>query len=159
MDLRPFDPEYTELVAGWATTHQEVALLSGRDEYPFPAELLSTWRQADDDIRPYLYFDGEQPVGYAELWLDAEEDEVELARIILDPEVRGHGLGVALVRDLLGPARAAGFADIFLRVRPENVPALRTYHRAGFSLVPEAEAAEWNEDQPVAYTWMQYPTT
>lgn len=159
MDLRPFEPQYAALVAGWATTPQQVALLSGREEYPFPAELLTAWREVDDDIRPYLYVDGDEPIGYAELWLDAEEDEVELARIILDPKVRGRGLGTAFVRDLLGPARSAGFADIFLRVRPDNVPALRTYHRVGFTLVPDDQAADWNQGQPIAYTWMQYPDT
>lgn len=157
MELRPFDPRHARLVAGWATTSQEVALLSGRDEYPFPADLLTAWRKIQDDIRPYQYGDGDEPIGYAELWLDEEEDEVELARIILAPQVRGRGLGTAFVRDLLAPARSAGFADIFLRVRPDNVPALRTYRRVGFTVVPDAQAAEWNRDQPVAYTWMQYP--
>jgi [ribosomal protein S18]-alanine N-acetyltransferase len=145
-------------VAGWATTPAEVALLSGRTEYPFPSDLLTTWRATDDDIHPYQYFDGDRPIGYAELWLDAEEDEVELARIILAPSDRGRGLGTAFVRALLVPAEAAGFADIFLRVRPDNTPALRTYHRVGFHPVPDDLAAEWNTDQPIAYTWMRYPT-
>ncbi|TWD79094.1 acetyltransferase (GNAT) family protein [Kribbella amoyensis] len=157
MELRPFDPRYAQLVATWATTAQEVALLCGREEYPFPPDLLPTWRKADDDIRPYLYHDGERPIGYAELWLDAEEDEVELARIILAPEYRGKGLGPAFVEVLLVPARTAGLTDIFLRVRPDNVPAIRTYHRAGFHEVAETLAAEWNKQQPIQYTWMQYP--
>lgn len=156
MELRPFEIGQTALVASWANSAQEVALLSGREEFPFPVELLEGWRTVDDDILPYLYFDGENPIGYAELWLDDEEDEVELTRIIVAPELRGKGIGTEFVRALLVPARAAGLAGIFLRVRPDNEPAIRTYLRAGFQPVDEELAAEWNQGQPIAYAWMQY---
>jgi ribosomal protein S18 acetylase RimI-like enzyme len=147
------------LVAGWATSAQEVALLCGREEYPFPPELVDGWRTVAEDIHSYLFFDGENPVGYGELWLDDGEDEVELARIIVAPDLRGKGIGTAFVRALLGPAVAAGFADVFLRVRPENEPAIKTYLRVGFQPVDEQLAAEWNEPQPIDYVWLQYPTT
>ncbi len=158
MELRGFETGYDAVVAGWATTAQEVGLLAGKVEWPFPVELVRNWRKVDDDIQPYLYYDRERPVGYAELWLDAEEDEVELARIILAPEVRGKGLGPVFVRALLGPALDSGYSDVFLRVRPDNVPAIRTYERVGFLRVADELAAEWNKAQPIAYTWMQYPT-
>jgi len=158
MELRGFGSGDAAVVAGWATSAQEVGLLSGRDEFPFPAELVGSWRKVADDIEPYLYFDGETPIGYAELWLDDEEDEVELARIIVAPELRGKGIGTEFVRALLGPALASGYADIFLRVRPDNTPAIRTYLRVGFQPVADELAAEWNQNQPIQYAWMQYPT-
>ena len=158
MELRPFESEYSAVVAGWAASAQEVSLLSGRDEFPFPADLLTSWRKVADDIKAYLFFDGETPVGYGELWLDDEEDEVELARIIVAPDLRGKGIGVDFVRALLQPALTSGYADVFLRVRPDNEPAIRTYLRVGFQPVDEALAAEWNAPQPIDYTWLQYPT-
>jgi [ribosomal protein S18]-alanine N-acetyltransferase len=157
-ELRPFDSAYTALVAGWASTAQEVSLLTGRDEYPFPADVLTSWRAIADDIQAYLYFDGETPVAYGELWLDDEEDEVELARLIVDPDLRGKGIGTDFVRALLEPAVGTGYADIFLRVRPDNTRALRTYLRAGFEPVADELAAEWNRPQPIDYAWLQYPT-
>lgn len=159
MELRSFSGEYTAVVAGWATSAREVALLCGREEFPFPGGLLTSWRAVSDDIRAYLYFEGETPVAYGELWLDDEEDEVELARIIVAPEVRGRGVGTEFVRALLAPAKSAGHADIFLRVRPDNEPAIRTYLRVGFLPVDDALAAEWNEPQPINYTWLRYPAT
>jgi ribosomal protein S18 acetylase RimI-like enzyme len=158
MELRAFEDRYTAMVAGWARSAQEVGLLSGRNEFPFPAEILGSWRKVADDIKAYLYFDGETPVGYGELWLDDEEDEVELARIIVAPDLRGKGIGTSFVQALLQPALGAGYADVFLRVRPDNEPAIRTYLRVGFQPVDEALAAEWNEPQPIDYTWLQYPT-
>jgi [ribosomal protein S18]-alanine N-acetyltransferase len=159
MELRSFEDDYTAVVAGWASSAQEVSLLTGRDEYPFPAGTLRSWRVISDDIRAFLYFDGETPVAYGELWLDDEEDEVELARLIVTPDLRGKGIGTAFVRALLSPALAVGYADIFLRVRPDNTPAIRAYLRAGFHPVDDALAAEWNESQPINYTWLQYPTS
>jgi ribosomal protein S18 acetylase RimI-like enzyme len=156
MELRGFTEEYGRSVAGWATTAQEVALLCGREEYPFPEELIGSWRKVDPDIRSYLYFEGETPVGYGEVWLDDEEDEVELARIIVDPAQRGRGIGVALVRALLEPAVAAGHPDIFLRVRPDNAAAIKTYLTVGFADVSQQEMTEWNAAQPIPYRWMRY---
>ncbi|MEU4191377.1 GNAT family N-acetyltransferase [Kribbella sp. NPDC026611] len=156
MELRGFSDGYGAQVASWAVDAKEVALLSGRVEYPFPEELRTSWRNVDSDIHSYLLFDGEQPVGYGEIWLDDEEDEVELARIILDPEVRGRGFGRELVQALLGPALDAGYSEVFLRVRPENAAAIRTYLGSGFVDVPAALMEEWNDGQPVPYRWMRY---
>lgn len=156
MELRGFDDGYGVQVAGWALDEKEVALLSGRVVYPFPDELLASWWTVDSDIHSYLLFDGERPVGYGEVWLDDEEDEVELARIIVDPEVRGRGVGGELVRALLGPALDAGYSEVFLRVRPENAAAIRAYHGSGFVDVPAALMEEWNDGQPVPYRWMRY---
>jgi ribosomal protein S18 acetylase RimI-like enzyme len=156
VELRGFSDEYAVPVAGWAVDAKEVALLSGRVEYPFPEELKGSWRKGDPDIHSYLLFDGAQPVGYGEVWLDEEEDEVELARIIVDPKVRGRGFGRELVQALLVPAVAVGFSEVFLRVRPENAVAIRTYHRVGFVDVPAGLMDEWNQDQPIAYRWMRF---
>ncbi|WBQ06706.1 GNAT family N-acetyltransferase [Kribbella sp. CA-293567] len=157
MELRSFESKHTPLVIGWASSAQEVSLLTGRDDYPLPADLRTSWRTIADDIQAYLYFDGESPIAYGELWLDDEDDEVELARLIVAPEFRGKGIGTEFVRALVVPARSAGYADIFLRVRPDNEPAIRAYLRAGFQPVNEPLAAEWNEPQPIDYAWFQYP--
>ncbi len=155
-ELRGFSDGYDGQVAGWARTAHEVALLCGRVEYPFPADAVTSWRKVDPDIQSYLLFDGERPVGYGEVWLDDEEDEVELARLIVDPAERGKGIGAELVQALLKPAIAAGHPDIFLRVRPDNAVAIKTYLRTGFVDVSQQEMDEWNAGQPVAYRWMRY---
>ncbi|MFC0629405.1 GNAT family N-acetyltransferase [Kribbella deserti] len=155
VELRSFDPGQAELVAAWATTDHEVALLCGRDEFPFPSDLIANWPQSRDDIRAYLLMNRDELVGYGELWLDDEEDEVELARIIVPPARRGQGLGRELVKQLLAVAKATTYSDIFLRVRRENGPAIRCYRSVGFRAVDEALATEWNAKQPVDYLWMR----
>lgn len=156
MELRGFSDEYAVQVAGWAVDAKEVALLSGRVEYPFPEELKTSWRKVDAEIQSYLLFDSDRAVGYGEVWLDEEEDEVELARLIVDAKVRGRGFGKELVRALLVPAVAAGYSEVFIRVRPDNAVAIHTYHRTGFVDVPAGLMDEWNQGQPIAYRWMRH---
>jgi [ribosomal protein S18]-alanine N-acetyltransferase len=96
-------------------------------------------------------------VGYGELWTDEPEQEVELARIIVNPDYRGRGLGKRLVGLLLERPSLTGLPDAFVRVVPENGAAIACYRGAGFSPVPELERREFNRGQPVDYVWMHYP--
>src|SRR5678809_255129 len=53
------------------------------------------------------------PVGYGETWVDDDEREVELARIIVAPPARGRGLGRELTRLLVTEARRS-YPDVVL---------------------------------------------
>ena len=110
-------------------------------------------------MQPWLLVEGPEatPVGYGELWLDAEEDEVELARLIVDPSRRRTGLGRQLVARLVGAAEGTGLGACLLRVVPDNAPARALYRIAGFLEVDPERAAEWNVGQPTAYLWMEWP--
>ena len=102
-----------------------------------------------------MWRDGERVVGYGELWQDRELDEAELARLVIAPAERGHGQGRALTAALADEARARGFGAVWLRVRPENVPARRAYEAAGFARATAEEEAEFNAGQPHVYVWMR----
>ena len=153
--FRPFTPEHADRVASWPLSAAEAVHWCGATEYPVPARTILDWQPDTDVVSTLLITDG-MPVGYGELWIDAEENEVELARIIVDPAVRGKGLGRALVRHLLAEARKIGYADVFLRVHPENDAAERLYRTVGFVPVDPALAREWNAEQPHEYTWLRY---
>jgi hypothetical protein len=84
MNLLPFDAVHAATVASWAASQQEVAMWCAWHEFPLRAHLVAGWQQADDE-QAHLLLDGQDPVGYGELWLDDEEDEVELARIAVSP--------------------------------------------------------------------------
>ena len=101
----------------------------------------------------YLLTDGDAPVAYGEVWSDDEEDEAELARLIVAPTARRRGVGRALTAALVAHA---GYDDVFLRVRPDNAAALATYRRAGFVDVAADLQAEWNAPQPRPYAWLKH---
>lgn len=96
-------------------------------------------------------------VAYGEIWEDPEEDEAELARLIVDPARRGAGLGRALARALTAEARRLGWSDVWLRVHPGNEPALRAYAAAGFERATPEDEIAFNVGQPVAFVWMRAP--
>ena len=154
-ELLAFTPAHAALVAGWATSATEAVQWCGETVFPMPAQRVADWQQ-DSDVQGYLLIVDGVPTGYGELWLDAEENEVELARIIIAPPARGQGLGRTLVRRLLDEAAQTGWSDVFVRVHPDNRAALRCYQGAGFVPVEAALAEEWNRPQPVDYAWLRH---
>ncbi len=152
MELRAYEPGDAAVVAGWPASADEVRLWCGRDEVT--AETVAGWA-AQPDVVAYGLVDAGELVGYGELWPDDDEAEVELARIIVAPGRRGRGVGRHLAAALAGRA-LAHHGTVVLRVHPSNDGALRCYAGAGFTRVPPAEADEWNQGQPVAYTWLRW---
>lgn len=140
-------------VAAWVTSPEEAMRWSGVTTWPVPAELFATWH-AEADTAPFLLVDDGEAVAYGELWED--EAEIELARLLVDPSLRGRGVGRRLVAALVAEAHRRGFDEVWLRVVPENEPAIRCYAAAGFVRAPAAEEAEFNRPQPREYAWMRY---
>ncbi|HKD97062.1 MAG TPA: GNAT family N-acetyltransferase [Micromonosporaceae bacterium] len=151
MELEPFDLPDAATVAGWSGSADESLMWCSRAEVT--AEVVAGW-SAEDGVVAYAMVDGGQLVAYGELWVDPDESEVELARLIVAPERRGRGDGRALVRALAGEA-VRRYPAVFMRVHPDNARALRCYAGAGFTPVSAAEADEWNRAQPVAFVWLR----
>lgn len=150
--LRAFETSDAAVVAGWSGSAEESRRWCSRDQVS--AEAVAGWAVAPDVVA-YAAVEEGLLVGYGELWLDDEEAEVELARLIVAPQHRGRGLGrrlaAALTAEALGRHRA-----VFMRVYPNNTAALRCYAGAGFAPVPPEQADEWNKVQPVPYVWLRY---
>lgn len=152
LHLRPFSPELASVVSGWAQTDEEVSMWCGAKAAPVPPEHITAWA-AEDGVQPFGLYRDQRLVAYGELWVDDEEAEVELARLIVDPGERGQGLGQRLAIELAGRARSR-HPLVFLRVHPRNMAALRCYTAAGFEPVAPDQATAWNVGQPLEYIWL-----
>jgi ribosomal protein S18 acetylase RimI-like enzyme len=117
--------------------------------------VLTGWLD-DPDITGHLLLRDGAPVAYGELWVEEDEDEAELAHLVVDPAQRRQGLGRALAVRLVSLARDQGLQHVFIRVRPDNATAIGCYTTVGFVAVSAAEAAEFNAGQPAAYHWMRW---
>lgn len=154
MGLTTFDSLAAPVVASWAASAQEARHWCSRDHVS--AAVVADW-SATPDVVAYTFVEHDQVVGYGELWIDADEEEVELARLIVAPARRGQGLGRRLAAALTAQA-LTHYPAVFMRVYPDNEPALRCYAAAGFTPVPQDQADEWNQAQPAPYVWLRYAT-
>lgn len=91
------------------------------------------YRGAYPDAEWLIVERGDEPVG--RLYLQEEPRAVRLIDISLVPQVRGQGIGAALLGDLLEAARDQG-RDVVLHVEHQN-PARRLYERLGFAPVED----------------------
>jgi ribosomal protein S18 acetylase RimI-like enzyme len=152
LELVEFDLASAPAVSSWARTAQEVQAWCSQSEAPVPPDVVAGWSQAPD-VLAYLLVDGAEPIGYGELWVDDEEAEVELARLIVEPAHRGRGVGRDMVARLVQKAMHH-HSSVLMRVHPDNLAARRCYAAAGFTRVPAEDEVAWNQGQPVQYVWM-----
>ena len=154
--LSGFQSGHASAILDWPRDALEMSAWAGVDA-PFPAtaDLFDRWH-ADPDVQPLLLFDGRDLVGYAEIWMDRVDREIELGRVIVAPPRRVRGVGRQFVRLLLDRAATFGFEDVFARVVPENRAAIRCYEAAGFDRVPAGDEQRYNRGQPRSYVWMRY---
>jgi ribosomal protein S18 acetylase RimI-like enzyme len=152
--LEPFDRADAATVLSWARTPEEREAWAAITE-PAPDEAVFDRWHADEDVRPFAFLEGDRIVGYGEIWEDVEEDEAELARLIVDPSMRGRGIGREMVRLLSERARELGHDDVWLRVVPTNAAAISAYSAAGFVRTTPEQESRSNVGQPREYVWMR----
>lgn len=63
---------------------------------------------------------------------------VHLARLAVSPTFQGHGLGYAIVQDLLRQIYRMGIFRLTVNTQSDNGVSLSLYHKIGFSLTGEA---------------------
>ena len=92
-----------------------------------------------------------RPIGYAILSIAA--GEAHILNLCVDPGQRSRGHGERLLDELLGIARGADVAEIFLEVRPSNETAIRLYRKKGFHQIASRpayyQATDGREDAAV----------
>lgn len=77
----------------------------------------------------------------------------KLRLLLVEPSVRGLGLGQRLVAECVRFARDAGYKKILLWTQSELAAARRIYQGAGFELVQEEKHRSWSRTDLVAETW------
>lgn len=98
-----------------------------------------------EDPKAWFYFIyyGEQLAGYLKLNTEEAQSEemphdwMELQRIYIDREFKGHGLGSTLVEHALSFGREKGLSEIWLGVWEHNYPAQKFYYKFGFERFSE----------------------
>jgi GNAT superfamily N-acetyltransferase len=136
IEFRLLEGNQREQLHGWLFEHREV--------FPwvyFPEEIASARR--NDHCYPVLIKD-RQTVGFIKLargrvYIHDFESEVSLPEGVafiydtfVDSELRGGGLGVALIRATAAWLRDRGCRGILCHIEDWNRPSVRAFSRAGF---------------------------
>ena len=67
------------------------------------------------------------------------KDSKEIARVVIDKNYQGHGLSFEMVQRIETILKNKGYKAIHLSVVKTNIPAYKTYIKAGFNVVGEAK--------------------
>lgn len=134
-ELRAFESDYAQVVAGWVTTADELFILAPATPPPLTAEKVRSWTKQRDNPLLFWQFGGETPVGYAELnFTSGDRREVWIGHLNVPKLHRGRGIGYALMQHLLD--RAFGDMNarsLSLMVFPENDVAINCYLKCGLA--------------------------
>ena len=151
MRLRPYIPETDfNVLRTWISDPKAHALwCANRLAYPMNREdfdgVMREIRVRFGDSPFTAVGDDGKVIGFFCYSLNPETNGGFLKFVILDPAVRGRGLGKAMLRLAADYAfRISGADTLSLRVFPENAPAVRCYEGAGFT-------EEWTEPDAFRY--------
>ncbi len=151
-EIELFDSRWADTVAGWAGDSEASMLWCSLPSVS--RETVETWANSPS-VEAFVLREADRAVAYGEVWVDPDEQEVELAHLIVDPSQRRSGFGTQLVVGLVAQARRH-YPMVTLRVHSLNDVAIRCYGAAGFERVSASEETEWNKGQPVDYVWMTH---
>ncbi|MCQ1949857.1 MULTISPECIES: N-acetyltransferase [Arthrobacter] len=141
LSLRRRTVEDLETIINWIPDDAALLMFTGpRMAWPPTGEQFADLA-AVPGLTPWVLCAGRTPAfGQAELRV--ENGTAHIARVIIDPLLRGRGLSQQLIRLVLDQACAQGARSARLKVTKGNTVALRAYRRLGFVIDPRAETAQ-----------------
>jgi ribosomal protein S18 acetylase RimI-like enzyme len=97
---------------------------------------------------------GDRLVGYGRLERSPfDKSAVGVVALTITAAYRRQGLGEALLRTLLRAAAETGPRQVWLSVRPDNLPAIRLYEKLGFVSDPNAPPGGWAVPGETTMVW------
>ncbi|MEW6210933.1 MAG: GNAT family N-acetyltransferase [Acidobacteriota bacterium] len=139
-DLRPGDIGYLTYLHGVLYAKEQ-----GWDHTfeAYVAEPLAEFaRSHNDRERIWIVESDEKIVGSIAI-VEASREEAQLRWLLLDPVLRGRGIGRTLVEEAISFCRDAGYSLVFLWTVSALAAAAKLYQSTGFRLTQENRREMW----------------
>lgn len=93
----------------------------------------------DDSQLMFAITEEEKFIGGCGLYrIDREKEIAEFGRILIDKKRRWGGIGKTAVELILSVAKdELGLSKVFLKVKSDNIPAVRVYEKVGFRMATD----------------------
>ncbi len=116
------------------------ALYPGMEEVRHDFETGNLFVLVEDDrIMGAASIVPENEMDHLPFWKTSDGTEREIARIVIANAFQGKGLALVLVESIISVLKQRGCTAVRLSVAAGNVPARKTYIRAGFDVVGETD--------------------
>ena len=159
IQLQPFTNKDFDTLISWVGNEEELLQFSGPDfKFPLTREQLAV-NISEQNRHPYAIVDASsgKMIAYAEIYVTRENTGI-LGRILIgDPEMRGHGIGVQIVQELLFISYTIlGVKNTSLYVFDWNIGAIKCYEKAGFVINLDKTANLVFKGQTLKLLTMEY---
>lgn len=151
--IRPFDPEDAAWIAA-----RHGALYRDHDGFddsfePLVAGLLQDFVDGHDPSREagWVAWQGGARVGCI-FCVGVSDDVAKLRMFLVEPQMRGTGLGRALLETCTAFAKAKGYSQMTLWTHESHIAACRLYARNGFECVASSPVRSFGQNL-VEQTW------
>ncbi len=74
-------------------------------------------------------------IGYALFFKNDSEKLLELHKIVIDSNLRGHGLAFDFLNQIFNYYKKQNYRKIFLEVSEQNLPAINLYKKLNFKII------------------------
>ncbi|MDX8344930.1 GNAT family N-acetyltransferase [Rossellomorea sp. YZS02] len=129
MNIRKVTQEDEPVLKEWLNHPEDCMLVTGRQTYS--PDMFHSWYEAHDQFG-YIFEDDSKAVAYGEIWVDAEEEDLELAHLVVAPSLRNKGIGKRLIQELLELCKDYPYEWVYMRIKPGNLQAIQCYKGAEF---------------------------
>ncbi|NPV71900.1 MAG: GNAT family N-acetyltransferase [Firmicutes bacterium] len=134
LTLRPFTSEDVDRLMAWETDSEVRRWMGGRFSSPGEARQWFLLVRKSRSRKVYVIQAGTAAIGYIVLEnINYRAGSLEVRICIGDGGFRNRGFGQRAITSLLDMMRRkAAFKEVYLRVDPDNVRAIRCYEKCGF---------------------------
>lgn len=130
-EMRAFAAAEADTVAHWIGSPQDAWHIAGLEDWPIASHQIVQWTM-ETNLAFTLRRDGDL-AAYGEILEDEVEGDAEIQHLLVAPDMRGQGIGQAMLSRLIAVLAATRpYPIVWMRIGRDNQPAQLCARASGF---------------------------